>query len=699
MIVGTAGHIDHGKTALVGRLTGVDTDRLKEEKARGISIDLGFAYLPTDAGIIGFIDVPGHERFIHTMLAGAGGIDFALLVVAADDGVMPQTREHLAILDLLGITRGIVVLTKADLADAGRRLAVEAEIRATLEGTSLDGADILPVSSVSGEGIEELRDRLVAAAETLATRGADDRFRLAVDRSFSLSGAGTVVTGTVLSGRVAVGDRVMVSPSGLGARVRSIHAQNRPAENGQAGDRCALNLAGDGVTHEAIKRGDMVLNPSLHAPTERIDATLRVLSSEPKSIGQWFPVRFHHASAEVGARIVPLDAESLKPGGRALVQLVLERPIAAAAGDRFVIRDTSAQRTIGGGRLVDPRAPARKRRTPERLALLAAHAIADPAEAVAALLAIAPFHLDLTSFARDRALSEAAANALVARLGLVAVTVGGVTTVFSAARWKQVTTTLVETLGTFHAENPDLPGIGAERMRLMLDRTLPKPVFAAIVQMLAKRDILALEGAWVRLASHEVRLTPKDEVLWEDVAPRLAGADRFRPPRVRDIAGMVDEPEAEVRRLLRLLGRIGRVDEVAHDHFFLRSTVAELVGIVRELAAEGPKREFTAARFRDRIEGAGDGKIHGVGRKVAIQILEFLDRHGVTLRRGDLRRINPHRLDLFGPPGIDELAQERDGRESSLVGRPDFKSGRGRETVLGGFDSHSLPPSARAGQG
>lgn len=699
MIVGTAGHIDHGKTALVGRLTGVDTDRLKEEKARGISIDLGFAYLPTDAGIIGFIDVPGHERFIHTMLAGAGGIDFALLVVAADDGVMPQTREHLAILDLLGISNGIVALTKADLADADRRAAVEAEIQAVLAGTSLEGADILPVSSVTGEGIEELRGRLIAAATTLAARGAEGRFRLAVDRSFSLSGAGTVVTGTVLSGHIAVGDRVTVSPSGLGARVRSIHAQNRQAETGRAGDRCALNLAGEDITHDAIKRGDMVLDPALHAPTERIDATLRVLVSEPKAIGQWFPVRFHHASAEVGARIVPLDAETVRPGERALIQLVLERPIAAAAGDRFVIRDTSAQRTIGGGRLVDLRPPARKRRTPERLALVAAHSIPDAAEAVTALLATPPFHLDLTAFARDRALSADAVDTLVAQLDLAAITAGGMVTVLSATRWKQVATALVETLGIFHADNPDLPGIGVERLRLALDRTLGKPVFAAILQMLAKRDILALEGAWVRLAGHEVRLTPKDEVLWEEIRPRLGGAERFRPPRVRDIAGMLDEAEPEMRRLLRLLGRMGRVDEVAHDHFFLRATVAELVGIARDLAAEGPKGEFSAARFRDRIEGAGEEKIHGVGRKVAIQILEFLDRHGVTLRRGDLRRINPHRLDLFGPPGEDEPAQQRDGRESSLVGRPDFKSGRGRETVLGGFDSHSLPPSARARRG
>ena len=280
MIIGTAGHIDHGKTALVGALTGVDTDRLKEEKARGISIDLGFAYLPTEAGTLGFIDVPGHEKFIHTMLAGASGIDFALLIVAADDGVMPQTREHLALLDLLGISSGLVALTKADLADEHRRAEVEAEIAMLLDGTSLEGAETVPASAVTGEGIDDLRARLVAAGRDFSARATEGRFRLAVDRSFTLAGAGTVVTGTVLSGRVRVGNQLVVSPSGIAARVRSIHAQNRKAEEGRAGDRCALNLAGDGVSHEAIHRGDMVLDASLFAPTERIDASLRVLAGD-----------------------------------------------------------------------------------------------------------------------------------------------------------------------------------------------------------------------------------------------------------------------------------------------------------------------------------------------------------------------------------------------------------------------------------
>ena len=333
MIVGTAGHIDHGKTALVQALTGTDADRLAEEKARGITIDLGFAYADLGGGrVTGFVDVPGHERLIHTMLAGAGGIDFVLLVVAADDGVMPQTREHLAILDLLGITRGIVALTKADLAGPERRAEVTGQIRAALAATGLRDAPVVAVSSLTGEGIAELRAALIAAEAATAPPEAAGPLRFAVDRSFTLSGTGTVVTGMVLAGRVAVDDIVTVSPSGLPARVRGLHAQNRKAREGRAGQRCALNLAGDGVTKEAIHRGDMVVTPALHAPTDRIDAELTVLGSEPKPVGNWFPARLHSHAIEAGARIVPLQGP-LPPGGRGFVQLVLDRPIAAAVGN------------------------------------------------------------------------------------------------------------------------------------------------------------------------------------------------------------------------------------------------------------------------------------------------------------------------------------------------------------------------------
>ena len=688
MIIGTAGHIDHGKTSLVHALTGVDTDRLKEEKARGISIDLGFAYLPSPEGsVLGFVDVPGHERFVHNMLAGATGIDFVLLVIAADDGVMPQTVEHLAIVELLGIERGIVALTKADLADHARREDVMADIARLLAPTRLAGSEIMPVSVLSGEGITELRDALFHAAEAHDRRTAGGRFRLAVDRCFSLAGTGTVVTGTVLSGTVAMGDRVVVSPRGLSARVRSIHAHNRPAEQGRAGERCALNLAGESIGKDAITRGDVVLDPALHAPTMRIDAQFRLLSSERKPVGQWTPVRLHHAAMEASARVVLLDSGPIPPGGAARIQLVLDKPIAAVAGDHFVIRDTTAQRTIGGGSFLDLRPPVRKRRSPERLAQLEAHAIADHREALAALLDAPPYHVELLAFARDRALTESEIEAIATDLEITRIEAPAAIFALSARAWNWYRTSVLTTLSAFHRDNPDLPGLGAERLRLQIEPRLTAPAFRPALQHLVRDHEVALDGAWARLPGHRVALTPQDDEIWHDIRPLLA-AERFRPPRVRDIGAILSIAESEVRRVLKLLGRMGKLDEVAHDHFFLRGTVAEIVTIITDIAAQSPGGEFSAAQLRDRLDN---------GRKVAIQILEYLDRHGVTLRRGDLRRLNRNRIDLFGsfPDEPDKCTQSDHGRESSPVGRPDFKSGRGRETVFGGFDSHSLPPRSQ----
>ncbi len=685
MIVGTAGHIDHGKTALVKALTGIDADRLKEEKARGITIDLGFAYWPQDNGdVIGFVDVPGHERFVHTMVAGASGVDFVMLVVAADDAVKPQTLEHLAIIDILGIDQGVVVLSKADLADKERRAQASAQIRDVLAGTTLAACPIIPVSSVTGEGIDDLKQHLRAAASAQREQDAAGPFRLSVDRSFVLSGAGTVVTGTVLSGTVSVGDQVVVSPSGRSARVRSIHAQNRAAERGVAGERCALNLAGEGVSKDSVVRGDMVLDPGLHAPTDRIDASLRILSGEKKPVGQWFPVRLHHAAAEVGGRIVLLEDDPIQPGERKMVQLVLDNPIAAAAHDPFVLRDTSAQRTIGGGFFIDLRAPARHRRGDERRAQIAALAQADPAAAMKRLAGARPHYFDLSAFARDRAMPVAAAMDMAADLRLVRLSAGRAILALDEERWHAFEAGLIGTLDSFHRDNPDLQGMGLERLRLQCEPRLPAPAFRAALQSLVDAGRVKVDGSWVRLPEHEVRLDADEERLWQAIRPLLGGEERFRPPRVRDIAGLIGVDEDEIRHLCKLLGRLGQLDEVAHDHFFLRDTVAEMVRIVLDLGEHAPDRQFTAAQFRDRVQN---------GRKVAIQILEFFDRHGVTLRRGDLRRINPHRLDLFRAI---QPAEADHGGESSLVGRPDFKSGWGREPVLGGFDSHSLPPSSPA---
>ncbi len=641
MIVGTAGHVDHGKTALVRALTGVDTDRLQEEKARGISIDLGFAYVPApDGNILGFVDVPGHERFIRNMLAGATGIDFVLLVVAADDGVMPQTIEHLAIVDLLGVTRGLVALTKSDLVSPERLSEAKREIANALSATAI-AAEVVPVSAVTGAGIDCLRDALFAAAHTFGRRAAAGRFRLAVDRSFTLAGTGTVVTGTVLSGRVAVGDAVLMSPSGIEAHVRSIHTQNRPAITGQAGDRCALNLAGRDIHKDAIARGDVVLDPVLHAPTDRIDASLRLLPCEQKRLGQWTPVRLHHTAAEIAARVVPLSDETIGPGMQGVVQLVLERPIAAAAGDRFVLRDTSGQRTLGGGCFLDLRAPARKRRRPERLAQLEAHALADVREALSALLHLPPGYVDLSGCARDRALSDSEVENAVTQTGALHVAHRGGVALFAPGTWSRLTANLRGALEKFHAQNPALPGPGTEQLRLALEPRLPANILAAVLQRLARDAEVSLDGGWVRLATHSVAMTQADEALWQKIVPLIGGTARFHPPRVRDIARELVLAEDNVRRVMQFAGRKGLAHEIARDHFLTRASILEIADAIGELGATAEGGGFSIAQVRDRLE---------TSRKIALHILEFFDRHGVTGRRGDLRLLNAARLDLFRTP-------------------------------------------------
>ncbi|HEY4171792.1 MAG TPA: selenocysteine-specific translation elongation factor, partial [Rhodopila sp.] len=395
MIIGTAGHVDHGKTALVKALTGVDTDRLAEEKRRGITIDLGYAY----TGDLGFIDVPGHERFVHTMLAGASGIDTALLVVALPEGIRPQTREHLQILTLLGIDRAVVALTKADLA-ADRIPDVAATVNALLADTPLAGASIHPVSAATGQGIEPLLAALHASA--VRDRNRDGYPRLAVDRAFTLSGAGLIVTGTLVSGRIAVDDRLILSPSGLELRVRGLHAQNKPAAEATAGQRVALNITGPRLSKDVVARGDWVLHPDIHAPTTGIDARITLLPDVTRPLRTDSQAHLHLGATHVMARVSLLDRDRLEPGQAARVRLTLQQPIGALAGDRIVLRDTGATATIGGGTVLDPFPPRRGRRTPSRLAQLTA--LDDPAaiDALRGLLAIPPGWTDHDLFMRAR---------------------------------------------------------------------------------------------------------------------------------------------------------------------------------------------------------------------------------------------------------------------------------------------------------
>ena len=623
MIVGTAGHIDHGKTTLVKALTGVDCDRLKEEKARGITLDLGYAYTPLpDGGVLGFIDVPGHEKLIHNMLAGATGIDFALLVVADDDGPMPQTREHLEILELLGIRKGAVALTKIDAVAPERIAAAQAEIAQLLAPTALADAPVFPLSAATGTGIAELRAHLDATAAALGKRQAAGSFRLAVDRCFTLSGIGTVVTGTVFSGRVCEGDLLVVSPPGRSVRVRSLRVQDRPAAAGRAGQRVALALAG--VEKQDVERGMWVLAADRHEPIRRFDAEVRVLPGQPP-LRHGVPVHLHIGALDTTARIILLAGDVIAPGSSGYALIQVDRDIGALGGDRFILRDAAARRTLAGGRVLDIFPPSRHRRTPERLAFLAALADPDPQTALAQAAASRSAGVDLARYGCNRNVD---AVALAGGLGLTVV--GG--TALAPARWRELRERVLAALAAEHDRAPDLAGVERDRLRRLTLPTLERETFAAVLGELAGEGAIAQTGAWLHLPQHRVQLAPGDRDLWHTLQPLLA-AERYNPPRVRDVAKTTGIAEDRVRSLFKRVARIGEAFPVAHDHYFTAEAVAELAQQVADLAnRDGTVR---AATLRDAIGG---------GRKVAIQILEFFDRIGYT------RRVRDHHV-LRGAAG------------------------------------------------
>ena len=630
MIVGTAGHIDHGKTLLVQALTGVDTDRLKEEKARGISIELGYAYQPLDNGeVLGFIDVPGHERFIHTMLAGASGIDFGLLVVAADDGVMPQTREHLDILNLLGVARGAVALTKIDRVEHARVQEVEREVRTLLVNTTLEHAPIFPLSAVSGEGVAELRTSLHDAAKGFRMRASQGGFRLAVDRSFSLQGIGTVVTGTVFSGHVRIGDELFTTPGGKPARVRSLHVQNRVANEGSAGQRCALNLVG--TDKDEVARGDWIVAQALHAPTDRFDARLTLSVNSPHALKHWAPVHLHLGASHVVARVALLDTEHLAAGGSAFAQLVLDQPIGALYGDAFILRDADARNTLGGGRVLDPWGPPRRRRAPERLAELTAMLNEDPRKRLEELLAAAEWGLDCGRIACSWNLTGFG-ELLPDKVRVVE---GGKQSfAFDARHWQALETRLLGQLADYHQRFPDELGIDAGRARRMFLTKLPEAAFTALIQDMLQAGHLARNGAWLHLPDHAVSLSAQEQGLYERLLPALLDTP-FDPPWVRDLARRSGLDEGRVRQLMIKLARQGKLYQVVRDLFYTPDALTKLSTILLDLEAQlGAVR---AADLRDRC---------GVGRKRTVQILEFFDRVGYTRRTGETHRVrNPQ---MFG---------------------------------------------------
>jgi selenocysteine-specific elongation factor len=629
VVAGTAGHIDHGKTALVKALTGIDADRLEEEKRRGITIDLGFAHMQLTPSLsLAFVDVPGHERFVKNMLAGVGGIDLALLVVAASESVKPQTREHFDICRLLGVPRGVIALTKADLVDGEILALARAEVEDLVAGSFLEGAPIVPVSSVTGAGLDELRHELARVAGSVPARDPAGWFRLPIDRVFSVKGAGVVVTGTLISGTVAREQEVEVYPSGRRLRVRGVEVHGSKAERAVAGQRTALNLADVEVSE--LARGDALSEPGRFRAVKQIDCRLDLLRSA-KPLKHRAPVHFHSGTAEIEAQVRLLDADgaggvptpfvgppalALEPGAGAWVRIVLRRPALLLPGDRFIIRSFSPVTTIGGGAVVDSGAG----RQPGACSRLSVLASADAAARIALLVRESKFGLPMRELVARTGMLEAAIAAAAARAPVVVLAQPepwyADRAWFEAARQR-----LAQTVGEFHRANPLAPGIGKEDLRA---RELPSAPAFLLDELLA-RDGPILEGSLVRMPGHHVALKDDEEQARAAIERAFEQGGLATPALAGVLAQSGVEP-ARARSLLAILLREKKLVRIGEDLVFHQAAIQTLRAM---LAARKPAR-FTVGDFKTWT---------GVSRKYAIPLLEYLDRERITRRDGDARVI------------------------------------------------------------
>ncbi|MDO8588213.1 MAG: selenocysteine-specific translation elongation factor [Armatimonadota bacterium] len=619
IIVGTAGHVDHGKTTLIKALTGTDTDRLKEEKQRGMTIDLGFASFTLPSGrTVGIIDVPGHERFLKNMLAGASGVDLVLLVIAADEGVMPQTIEHLEILQLLETKKGIVALTKCDMADDEWIEVVEDDIRGRLAGTFLEDAPIVRVSGVTSAGLPELTAAIEALCDEVEQRGASGPFRLPVDRVFTLTGFGTVVTGTLLSGTIRLGDSGQILPAGLQTRIRQLQVHGRKVDEAAAGTRVAANLVG--VETSDVRRGDVLAQPGFLKPTALLDATVRLLADAPGPLRNRQRVRLHIGSAELLGRMTILDQDEIKPGQEAFVQFRSEDPLVAARADRFVIRSYSPMRVIGGGTVLEPNAVRHRRFDSKVLDALNAKRQGSPRELVEqALLSGA---MTMSDIARSAAIPDSAAGSAAEELAR-----DGRVIKLDTGRLMHVVTysTLAERIETalsqFHGANPLRAGQNKEELRTTAARGLDQKTFNALLSALQAEGRIAVSENLARISTHEITLSPEQQRAVSEVESvyRQAG---LGPPSLEEIIAKIPAAR-EMIDLLISQGKLAKIDEGLYFHAEAIAAAQELIR--NEITKNGP---LTVSAFRD---------LTGSSRKYVVPLLEYFDSKRLTRRVGDQR--------------------------------------------------------------
>jgi selenocysteine-specific elongation factor len=639
-IIGTAGHIDHGKTSLIKALTGTDTDRLKEEKERGISIDLGFAHFDLPDGTsAGIVDVPGHERFIKNMLAGAHGIDLVLFTVAADDGVMPQTEEHLDIVHLLGVKMAIFVITKADLVSAPRIAEVEEEIDILTLGTTLENSPKLAVSSVTGQGVEELKALISKTLKSHTQAAPIGYFRLPVDRAFVLQGHGVVVTGTALGGEIKVGEQVRCLPGDHLFRVRSLQVHGKSVETAGWGQRVAMNLTGP--DRADIARGHVISHEKLSLTTERFDAFLEVRPAARKGIKNHQRVRVHLGTAERLGKIVILGAgEKIEAKQSAYCQVMLNEPLLALRGDHFIVRDETAQRTLAGGLVINPWAQRHKRGDRELAGRLEALHHGDLATLTQAFIdSGAFFAAPIDSIHQFLNVKEETLREAIDKMKTLRVLSAEGERLFTTEKkWQRIKEQILQSLKEFHAGHPLVPGMDMEELRGKLVYELSPKIFRLVVDTLLDEKLIGKEENLLRLASHRVQLGGQEKTLMDKIK-KLLGEQPLAPPDLKDIERQAAVSRQRLNEVMRLLEREGTVVRITTDMYFLASSIEGLRQTLKTYLLE--KHEMSAASFRDLI---------GSSRKYTIPLLEYFDRNGLTIRVGDIRRLKSPPAAEKSPP-------------------------------------------------
>ncbi len=630
VIIGTAGHVDHGKTALIRALTGMETDRLKEERERGLSIELGFAYfdLPDDSRA-GIVDVPGHEKFIRNMLSGAYGMDIVLLVVDAKEGVQEQTLEHLEILDLLGVPTGILVMTKTDLVTADE-LAESTEIaQEMLVGTTLENAPTVNVSSITGQGIDALKQTIVAQVNAVRVDEPRDGIpRLYVDRVFTMQGFGAVVTGTLIGGTIQQEQRLMILPQGREVRVRGVQVHNQTAEIASAGQRTALNLSG--ITAEEIERGDVLCPIAFSKATNNIDVSLNVLSAFPRMLEHWTRLRLYLGTNETFCRSILLVDEAVLPGDTAQIQLRLETPILTFRGDRFIVRDFSAQYTVGGGRVINLFAPKHKRFTEETLTILDAWESADDAEVVDLVLGQSQdlcvpedffhYYLPNSDTAIRNFLKELEAAKRVVRWA------GSTPLVSATDRTEKASRDLIDALEAFHSQNPLAPGQNVAQLRLQIG--LDEVAFEKIVARLIQEGLVVKDGNSLRLASHQIQFSAEDETIKEKIEALFLEVGINAPSLAELTTQLSQHSPQSIQDTFYAMLNLGGFVKIADGLFIHADTFEKTVNLLIDYLEKNGI--ITVAEFRELVQ---------TSRKYAVPFLEYCDSQGITIREENHRRL------------------------------------------------------------